>query len=211
MKKIVIPVLAAAAFLGSGQLFAQQKKNFISAGAGYADRNDIYETGTGAIGKNSSHYVNISLAYGYYFKERWAIGILGGYSSNTSDNTIPSKNSGWNVGPFVRYEQPIWNSRLSVYADGAALANFGRVDADTEPVTGLHYREQKTSGYNLSITPGLLFHLTPSFSLTANMGSVFAAGVRTTKVGSTKSTSSEAGLFKDFRLNNVMLGINFHF
>nr|WP_295870191.1 outer membrane beta-barrel protein [uncultured Chitinophaga sp.] len=211
MKKIVISVLAAAAFLGSSQLFAQQKKHFISAGAGFSDQNNIYAAGEGAIGRSSAHYVNISLSYGYYFKERWAFGILGAYSTTNSDNTMPSKSSNWNVGPFVRYEQPIWNSRLSVYADGAALASFTKIDADTEPVTGVHYSEQKASGYNLSITPGLLFHLTPSFSLTANMGSVFAAGVRTTKVGSIKSTSSEAGLFKDFRLNNVMFGINFHF
>ncbi|SKA43056.1 hypothetical protein SAMN04488128_10690 [Chitinophaga eiseniae] len=210
MKKVIIPLLAAAAFLNSGQLFAQQKKNFISVAAGYSDASNIYDYGTG-LTKTTTRSLNIGPAYGYYFRERWAVGIQGSYNNYDSDNAVPMKSSVWNVGPFVRYEQPIWDNRLSVYTDGFVYAGFGKTDSYSEAGGARYYRERTTTSFDLSITPGLLFHLTPSFSLIANMGPVFRAGVQTEKVSEVKANSSNVGLFKGFGLNNVMFGLNFHF
>lgn len=212
MKKFIIPVLAAATFLGSGQLFAQQKKNFINASFNVSNEKYKYTLNGNQFDYSTSNF-SISPAYGYYFRERWAIGIAAGYSSSkrdASDKGPETKVQLFSINPFVRYEQPIWSSHLSVYTDGSLYFNSAKSDSYYAPNST---RESKSTGYGLSVVPGLLFHLTPSFSLTANMGSVFAAGSATQKeeASDTKTTNTSVGLFKNFGFNNFTFGINFHF
>ncbi|MBC9933421.1 outer membrane beta-barrel protein [Chitinophaga qingshengii] len=212
MKKFIIPVLAAATFLAGGQLFAQQKKNFINASFNVSNEKYKY-TANGNQYDNSNTNFSISPAYGYYFRERWAIGIAVGYGHSkkgSSENGPQTKTQLFSVSPFVRYEQPIWSSHLSVYTDGSLYFNSAKSDSYHEPNWT---QDSKSTNYGLSIVPGLLFHLTPSFSLTANMGSVFAAGSGTQKQtgGDFKTTNTSVGLFKNFGFNNFTFGINFHF
>ncbi|NML39270.1 hypothetical protein HHL17_18870 [Chitinophaga sp. G-6-1-13] len=213
MKKTTITVLAVAAFLSCNQLFAQQKKNFISAGFNVYNQKYESERGNGSVSNSSNTYFDFSPAYGYYFRERWAIGIQGFYGNQGSKPADEPERKGrnWGVGPFVRYEQPIWGKYLSVYTDGLLMAAFVKTDGFMSG--GNYYNERNISTYSLSVVPGLLFHVTPSFSLTANLGSAFSANTKKDKVEGTgtKSTDTNVGLFKNFGLNNVSFGINFHF
>ncbi|MGN7823932.1 hypothetical protein ACTJJB_27660 [Chitinophaga sp. 22536] len=215
MKKIIIPVLAAASFLNCSQLSAQQKKNFISAGFSVSNKKKQYDLGSGITGKTTNNTYTGIAAYGHYFRERWAVGVQAWYVNTASSpmNEAETKSSKVNFGPFIRYEQPIWSNRLSVYADGAFNAGLGKAQASGLPGTDNYHPERNSSSFQLSIVPGLMFHLTPSFSLTANMGNFFLASTQTDKVKGTseKTTMTDVGMFKDFGFNSVVFGINFHF
>ncbi|WP_212004281.1 outer membrane beta-barrel protein [Chitinophaga sp. HK235] len=209
MKQIFLSVLAVSAFLSSHTLRAQQKKNFVSLGFNYYDSNTKPTEGGRYPEKVSSSGFSIAPAYGYYLNEHWALGIQLSYSSS-KQGISQYKTNFWTISPFVRYEQSIWN-KLSVYADGSLGVTFGSIDAHSDWPNNVYYPKTKETNYGLNITPGLLFHITPAFSVTMNLGSMFSANRTTTDVGDTKNNYTQVGLFKNFGINNIQFGVNFHF
>ncbi|RBL90779.1 outer membrane beta-barrel protein [Chitinophaga flava] len=210
MKRILLSVLALSAFLYSHTLQAQQKKNFISVGFNYYDSNTKTPEWVSHPGNVHSSGFSVAPAYGYYLNEHWALGIQLSYSSSKQGMSQYRTNF-WTISPFVRYEQSIWN-KLSVYADGSLGTTFGSIEGHSDwPNSTSYYPKTQETNFGLNITPGLLFHITPAFSATMNLGPVFSANRTTIDKEGNKDNFTNVGLFKSFGINNIQFGVNFHF
>jgi opacity protein-like surface antigen len=207
MKKVVIPVLMAAAIMSAINANAQQKKNFISGQIGF--NSSKQETSGQADIKRSGF--SIGPTYGRYLNEKFSFGIGLGYASSKEDDNPSSslnKVKSFNVTPFLRFEQPLWNSKISVYNEIGVSAGYGETKSDRN-----NFTDSKIRNLSLYYTPGLMFNFTPRCAMIASLGSLLGASVTTSERlnGSSKTTESRAGVISGFGINSVQFGFLFRF
>ncbi|MCW3465579.1 porin family protein [Chitinophaga nivalis] len=207
MKQHFFRVLTLANLLLAVHSQAQVKKNYVSGAVGFRSTKENKE---GSAESKVSSF-NISPSYGRYLNERFSIGLaVGYYQTKSSGEPNPaSKTTGWQVAPFIRYEQPLWNSKFSIYNDVQLQASFSKSTID---IPSSIYPGKSTS-FGIYYTPGLLFNVTPRVAVTGNLGSLLYLTHSTDKMGDIryKKTETSGGISSGFGLNNVHFGFLFRF
>ncbi|PSL42488.1 outer membrane protein with beta-barrel domain [Chitinophaga niastensis] len=211
MKKLILPVLMLAIAMSASQVNAQQKKNFISGGISYNSSKNHQE---GVFSDQKNTMFSVAPSYGRYLNEKFSIGVTVAYNyvkTGRSINQNPAKSSGASFGPFVRFEQPLWNSKVSVYSEAGITAGFGKTTTTYEnPNYSITY---KNNSFGVYYTPGLMFNFRPRVAVLASLGSLFSIQHTVSKPEDEKSkiTATTAGITSGFGLNSIQFGFMFRF
>ncbi|MFB6457930.1 outer membrane beta-barrel protein [Chitinophaga sp. Hz27] len=205
--KRVIPVLMLTVALSAVKSQAQEKKNYISGTIGF--NNSKQEANGDEIKSND---FTIAPTYGHYISNKFSIALSVGYSHGTGDQKLSgatTKSDGFHVSPFVRFEQPIWSDKLSVFNDVGLMYLHNKTTVDTKG------SDQQESSLNMSMLfyrPGLLVNLTKRSAITLSLGELLtvAHSVNKSPTGST-TTQTSAGIQSGFGINSLSFGFQYKF
>ncbi|WP_167020026.1 outer membrane beta-barrel protein [Chitinophaga sp. Cy-1792] len=205
--KQIIPVFMLAVALYTAKSQAQEKKNYISGTVGFSSYTQD-NRGT----EFKANTFTIMPSYGHYISEKFSIGIAAGYSHISMKQTgieNPNKTNGFNVGPFIRFEQPIWGDKVSVYNDlGLSYENTKGESSAMDN----NDRDVSSNAGTLYYKPGLIVNFTKRTSLLLNLGYLLNATHSEKKDpsnGTVKQTS--AGIQSGFGLSSLNFGFQFKF
>ncbi|MDI3318306.1 outer membrane beta-barrel protein [Pinibacter soli] len=154
MKKLLLAafVLASAAFSAKaqqGSVLVYGSLGLQTQSANYVNlRNVDGESGKGTC-------FSIAPGVGYQFNKNWTAGLELGFSSNKSGDA--KAENLFNVGPFVRYSQPI-SDIFSIY--GQAGVGFESYKQD----------QSKASGVYVSVVPAISANIKNGFALNFGFG-----------------------------------------
>jgi hypothetical protein len=195
MKRIL---LAGIIMAGTALTAAAQKGSILLYGdLAFASNKNSAET------KYTSFEINPGI--GYQFNNNWTAGLDLGLSTNktTPAGTTPTitKSNQFNVGPFVRYTQPLVGP----------FSFFGQLNASylsgkTKSETGTISTESKYDGMAVNVFPAIQVNVKNNFALNFNFGGI---GYQTTKnkAAGSKSNSSFGLTFGQFM--NIGISKNF--
>lgn len=159
--------------------------------------------------KNSAETKNTSFDFnpgvGYQFNNNWTAGLNLGIGSDktTPAGTTPTitKNSNFNVGPFVRYTQPLAGV-FSIF--GQLNANY--LSGKTKTEVGSVSAESKYDGFGINLFPAIGVNLKNNFALNFNFGGL---GYTTTKNKAAGSNSSNSFGLTFGQFMNIGISKNF--
>lgn len=220
-KKYLFPAVTAAMLFIASSLLAQEaprKKFFVGASFGFSSAKnetvmtDASGTPRGVI-ENKYTFWHASPQFGWFVRDRFAIGVEGSYGHYASDGPDPAKK--WGAGIFGRFLVPMWTSRFSIFND--LVLNADHTNTYTFGTVPIRY---KINTAGLYYRPGLQFRLKSNINLLASMGNVFGYTYRTEKrtpfanalnYPETKSSSHTVGFNDRFNINDLSIGANFLF
>jgi len=150
--------------------FAQQHKGKWLVGGSvdsYSQTNKV----TFPSVENTNGRFSVNPKVGYFFADRWAVGLAPGYSfQSQEDSAQTTKGRSYNVGAFVRYYQPV----------GEKLAIFGELNGvsygagnTTRTFRGSPVTQKDTYrslGIGAFIRPGIVYFITPKIGLETSFG-----------------------------------------
>lgn len=201
----------AGAFLMTMTQFANaqtKKTNFLGGNLGFSST-EVEATNEKTTG------VNFNFQFGHYIKDRLAIGLAAGYDlSKTEDNEAGAeathKIGTFTIAPFVRLDNPLWQTRFGIYSDLGIYGSFGSDKTETT----LGDTETKLTGFGAFYKPGIQFRLKDNISLLANFGSLVEYGYNQSKLDGAddKTTSNRFQVAGDhFGFDDFQFGINLRF
>ncbi len=179
-----------------------------------------------------------TVGIGYVLSSRWAVGVNVGYDSYNekaeSQSTQLSTSGGavstfftqnsfrektYTAGIFAQWYQPI-SERLFLFAQPSALYQTSRNSYEKtssrnlgdDPIFGTSEQgSDASSGYSLSVRPGLLYLFTPRIAGTLTAGQIAYTAERTSRLGD-KIWEREFDLnILPTTLSDVKLGVQFYF
>lgn len=163
MKKFVLTLMAAAGFTAAAN--AQAGSILVYGNAGISsEKNEVGSAET----KTFSGQFNPGV--GYQFNDNWTVGLninfAGEKETDAADNV--KKNTGYMVGPFVRYTQPLSNI-FSVFGQ----ANVGYLGGKTknEPKVGAS-TEDTYNGFRAEAFPAIGVNVKNGFALNFGFGGI---------------------------------------
>ena len=195
-----------------------QKKFFLGGSLGFnSNQNDGLmqgPTGDYTVIRNKSYGFSVAPEFGFFLKEKVALGIRLSYANNITkaengDITSPY----YSVSPFVRFIIPLWSSRFSIYND---LGIFGSYSEATTYLMGS--RETKMMQLGAFYRPGIQFRLKDNINLLATMGDLVSYNYTSQKhryytdpIPDMKGNYHNFGISNNYGINSFMLGVNFLF
>lgn len=120
-----------------------------------------------------STQVSVYPRVGYFFADRWAVGIAPGWSYNkqrgTAENSI---NRTYSIAPFVRYYQPV-GEKLGIFGELGGIS-YTTSSADRNSTNGTLLLKSSFQNVNLgaSVRPGVVYFITPKIGIETSFGSV---------------------------------------
>ncbi len=163
MKKLFTGIAAILFVSLTG--FAQQGKGkwLLGGGIEYSSRNS---TTTSSARENEISQLSLNPRVGYFFADRWAVGLAPGYSSqNQRDSAQVYKGRGYNAGAFVRYYQPV-GEKLALFGELNAIS-FGAGN-NTRTFIGSPLTQENTYNsfaFGAFIRPGIVYFITPKIGI----------------------------------------------
>ncbi|XZF13022.1 outer membrane beta-barrel protein [Chitinophagaceae bacterium MMS25-I14] len=182
MKKIILTLLAAGSVAavnaqsGSWLLYGNLDLNF------YHQKDATLET---------QQYGSINPGIGYQFNDNWTVGLAGGFSILSTKDTTGAhttkrfNTTQFNVGPFVRYTQPL-SEIFAFYTQLEGGFLTGNTKFDNTDLPGYKY-----SGFYARLTPAIGVNVHNGFALNFGIGGI---GYTSQKVKDASNSSSSFAL-----------------
>lgn len=209
-------------------LYSQTQKGSFMAGIGINYQHTKQNTVNNNNRKEilSSQGFNGLLPLGYFIRDNIAAGILGGYATSSSDQTVDNSNQIINnsfteqlvsAGLFTRVYKFLSGNNLGVFCQLEGLYQTG--NAKTSYVTTWNNNRTEFDGkrdiygVNIRLRPGIVYFITKQIGLEGSLGS-FVYSNQTTQhyesgIKTSKTTSNGVNL--NFGLNYIFIGVNFYF
>jgi len=178
---------------------------------------------------NTNRTFNLFLNGGYFLKDNIALGILIGYSNQFSENIEKSINSNsyeninnasttiYSGGLYCRVYKMLAGNRIGFFGNLEALYSVGKSKSIyTNSSNGVIMIDQNgkgdITGYNVSLSPGVVFFITKSIGLEAAFGNLTFRSQTNESVSNSGATSTNTtnGLNFNFSASSFVLGINFY-
>ena len=179
MKKKVILIIMACFAIITCQSQTEKGKILVGALLNFSMSNTTNYDTSYVSNTNKNYQISINPYYGYFIKENLAIGIrlkyLKNYSeSNKTDNIGFSTNSTQNNityqgGIFVRYYTKITGNLMFV-TNGDLAYSYETDKSENLQIPSTI--DNKITKYSISITPGLVYFISPKFGLETTFGSL---------------------------------------
>ncbi len=210
-------MISLAALLLSLTGFAQQRKGQWLAGGGI-EFNSRTSTVTNSNAENKSSQFSVNPKVGYFFADRWAVGLAPGISfQNHEDSTQTSKGRSYNVGAFVRYYQPI-GEKLALFGELNGISYGAGSNDQTYKNTPVSQKNAYRSfGIGAFIRPGIVYFITPKIGLETSFGGLNLGYFNSTNrnetrnVFTTKSETTTNGFTASLNFNyQFNLGVLFY-
>lgn len=196
-----------------------QKKFFLGGSIGFSsDKRDGLMQGPGGdytIVPNNSYGFSVAPEFGFFLKEKVALGIRLTYANNVTkvENGDDIGRPYYGVSPFVRFMIPLWTSRFSIYNDLGISGSY------LESSTYLEgSRETKTVQLGVFYRPGIQFRLKDNINLLATMGDLLHYNYISEKhryytapIPDMKGSYHSFGISNNYGIDTFMLGVNFLF
>ena len=194
MKRALLAILFVASLTVTSQ--AQNRKFWVSGSLGFSSAE--------ADASTKMNTLSIQPNFGYFFSDRWAVGIRFGLEQGEleNDDTFADFQE-LSVAPFARYVFLRWKA-LTLFVDGGIDFSDFTGDIDSEGI--VREEEEHLSSCGLFVKPGFSIRLTDCFSLVGNTG-FFSAD----HTWSDQTANWSAGLNSPFKLDNFTLGFSFKF
>jgi hypothetical protein len=205
----------------SSTFVAQEIKNKVMATTGFGvSSKKVMDDGRGIRRQIKDFDTEIHLDIGYYLSNNVAVGYTTAlqkqiHKENTihadySHSTRKNINNNYSMGIFLRYQHLLKNKKLGLFAQLASTYNWGD-EHNYYTVTSIYINSynissERTQGATISITPGVIYFITPKFSMETSMGEVFYNYIIEKK---SKVTTSKFGL--DFSVYAIKLGFSYYF
>jgi len=218
MKKVILIAMACFAII-TCQSQTEKGKMFIGGLINFSDGNTSYYDTSGLTGTSKNYHFQITPNYGYFIKDNFAIGVNLNYltQSTTNDNT---NNSAANInytqtkniygaGVFARYYKKLIGNFMFI-ANGSIAYNY-EVDGETgisDPIN----ENNKINSFNVTITPGLVYFISPKFGLETTFGNLnysYSSTKNNDTSSQSKINTSNFGLNLDF--SAFSFGVNYYF
>lgn len=188
--------------------FAQQRKGKWLVGGSidsYSQTNKVTFPST----ENTNGRFSVNPKVGYFFADRWAVGLAPGYSfQSQEDSAQTTKGKSYNVGAFVRYYQPV-GEKLAIFGELNGISYGAGNNTQTykgNPVTQENtYRSLSVGAF---IRPGIVYFITPKIGLETSFGGVSLGYY------SNKSKSELRNVFttkNETTSNGFTAGLNFNY
>lgn len=197
-----------------------QKKFFLGGSLGFNSiQNDglMYgPTGDYIVVPNKSYGFSVAPEFGFFLKEKVALGIRLSYSNNVTkvENGDDITRPYYSISPFVRFIIPLWTSRFSIYNDLGLSGSYSETTTYMEAS-----RETKTMQLGVFYRPGIQFRLKDNINLLATMGDLLHYNYTSEKhqyyaggpIPDLKGSFHSFGISNNYGINSFMLGVNFLF
>ena len=193
MKKIITTTLLLVSLAVASQ--AQDRKFWVSGSLGFSSAE--------ADASTKMNTLSIQPKFGYFFSDRWGVGISLGLSRGEFEigNTFADFQE-FSVAPFARYIFLRWKA-LTLFVDGGI--DFSDFTGDTDFEDDV-VEDARLSSFGFFVKPGFSVRLTDRFSLVGNTN-FFSAD----HAWNDQTASWSAGLNSPFNLDNFTLGFSFKF
>ncbi len=232
MKKINFVILSLLVSISS--YYAQLSKGTFMPGIGinYSyNSSKSHDTINGGglandnTGKSTNFSTNVKL--GYFISDKVVIGVFGGYSKQTFDNTwIQNNNSTTNSysingiygGVFLRYYKLLKNNKFGFFGQLSSNYTFGKTHTHyTEYNVNSQYYSSEVHGtsyaINASISPGIVYFINNRVGVEAMFGNVGfnSQNNKSFSKYNQVGTGNSNSFYTNFSLNSFQLGVNFYF
>ena len=156
--------VAVAILFASLTGFAQQARGKWLIGGGI-ESSSINSTTTNPTRENKFSQLSINPKVGYFFADRWAVGLGLGYAFQNQKDSALYKGRGYNAAVFVRYYQPI-GEKLALFGElngiGYGAGNVTRTFVGSSLTQESTYRNFSVGAF---IRPGIVYFITPKIGL----------------------------------------------
>jgi hypothetical protein len=234
MKKINFVMLAL--LLSVSSYYAQLSKGTFMPGIGInysynsSKSHDTINAG-GLANDNASKSTNFStnIKLGYFISDKVVIGVLGGYSSQTYDNTWLQNNTysydrfntnnGIYGGVFLRYYKLMKNNKFGFFGQLSSNYTFGKTRSHSTEynINSQYYYDSETHGtsgtFNASISPGIVYFISNKVGVEAMFGNIGfnSQNNKSFSKYNQVGTGSSNSFYTNFSLTSLQLGVNFYF
>ncbi|WP_170137799.1 outer membrane beta-barrel protein [Chitinophaga dinghuensis] len=204
--KHVMPVALLVVAFSAVKSQAQEKKNYVSGSIGFNSISQEYPNS-----KVKYNNFNVMPTYGHYISEKFSIGITAGYTHGAGEDKVTGESkkiNGFNVGPFIRFEQPIWGDKVTVYNDLGLNYMHSKGSSDLKSEDG----EYSSNAGILFYRPGIMVNFTKRTSLLLNLGNLLTIAHSVDKsptIGTVRQTT--AGVQSGFGINSLNIGFQYKF
>lgn len=198
MKKVfLMAAMMVATVAASAQVY-------IGGGINFGTHKDSYVDVNGAKAPDAETSFGISPEVGYKLNDKWAVGIALGYDHSKQGD---DKNNKFSIMPYARYTFVKWN-RVGLFAD--AQFKFYSTKYTTKDITGYNETtgepiygdvDDKTTGWNIGIRPGISVGLTDKLTFITKVGWL--------GYGSEKPDGENMKASSDFGLNVDLTNVQF--
>jgi hypothetical protein len=135
-------------------------------------------TGTTTINQSNpveskSTQVSVYPRVGYFFADRWAVGLVPGLSyTKQTGSAETSTNRAYSIAPFVRYYQPV-GEKLGIFGELSGIS-YTSGSGDRNATNGGMISKSSFQNVNLGayVRPGVVYFITPKIGLETSFGSV---------------------------------------
>jgi hypothetical protein len=200
-------MICAATLLLSLTGFAQQREGKWLVGGGFDFLSQTSTLNNSAF-ETKSGFGSVSPKVGYFFADRWAVGLTPSVSfNNRKDTNETSKGRGYNLAAFVRYYQPI-GDKLALFGELNGF-NYGAGSTRRNPTNGTQDRIDSYRSINAGalIRPGIVYFITPKIGLETSFG-----GLNLGYFSNSNKSKSEAGtLGQEVKQSGFATGLNFNY
>jgi hypothetical protein len=155
--------------------FAQHSKGKWLVG-GVVESNT--RTGTTTVNQanpveGKSTQVSVYPRAGYFFFDRWAVGIAPGLLYNKQKGSAENNiNRTYSIAPFVRYYQPV-GEKLGIFGELSGISytagNNNRTNTNGELILKSSFQNVNLGAY---LRPGVVYFITPKIGIETTFGSV---------------------------------------
>jgi hypothetical protein len=185
--------------------FAQVCKGKWLVGGGF-DSFTRTNTMTSPAAENKNSSVSISPRVGYFFADRWAVGIAPNYSNyKYKDSIVTNKGSGYGIGAFVRYYQPI-GEKLGIFGQLNGISySVGSSELDHIDDAQSRKNKYQSVGVGAFIQPGIVYFITPKIGLETSIGALNLG------YSSSKGEDEAMALGQEVKQSGFATGLNFNY
>ncbi len=179
--KTIVGVILLSLFT---QLNAQENKNnwMINGNMDffqndYSDANKSHFSSS----KNKLTYVYTGSNLGYFITNNFAVGILNQYYSNTNTNkevdtliqyTVKEKMRSYTTGVYARYNHMINKRKFGFFLQLETDYTWQKYNANILKENSNEILTRSSTGYSVSLTPGLVYFINHKFSVETSLGNV---------------------------------------
>ncbi len=174
-------------------------------------------TGTSTLNQanpveTKSTQVSVYPRVGYFFADRWAVGIAPGWSYNKQKGSAETNiNRAYSIAPFVRYYQPV-GEKLGIFGELSGIS-YTAGSADRNSTNGGLLLKSSSQNVNLGayVRPGVVYFITPKIGLETSFGSLgfgYFASKTTNELPGEKRETKDSGFAAAVNLSyNFNLGV----
>jgi hypothetical protein len=186
--------------------FAQQRKGKWLVGGSVHSFTQNHETLNPAV-ENRSNQLSVNPKVGYFFADRWAVGLAPGFSvQNQKDSVMTIKGRGYNLAAFLRYYQPI-GEKLAIFGElqGVTFAS-GNTTRTYNNGPLMQKNTYNYLGIGAFIQPGIVYFITPKIGLETSFGGLNLGYSRNKNTNEAPGTKKMEG-----SSNNFTASLNFSY
>ena len=194
--------LASVGQISSGTTLLGGTLNYSSSSSRLnSDQNQVFKSNSFSIAPKAGYFIADNVVLGA------SLGLNGGRQKNIS--TIQNKQSGYSVGPFVRYYKFL-GERTALFGNAAfnySLTKNKSLDSNQELTP-----TNNSESIGAYITPGLTYFASSKIGLEISLGYVgYTKTFSENSINTANSSkTNSSGFGKYYGLANSFLGINFY-